>query len=997
MHTTTRTRRGSALIMVVGLLSIIAMIGTAFYLTSHMENEQSAVIASRVPIGPIAEGVLSQVLLKLSDDLHIDPVDTTIEVGPYTDLSDPNVDLVKTWLEFVDAPGMTTDPHLACTTPLPEAFPTWRHLTDLVGNGMSVEYVSTSADELSDTDGYDPLPTQADPTAKREKDAVRLRTGWTDSTGLEYFYAVRVTDLSGLLCLNTASGPDTTDTTLKTSQPALVDLRKFFVSKNVQGVFDNLNDWRFGTLTDDKKKLKHLHEILGTHVLRPLDPFAENPELTPVRQCFPYTPGEEVCLRYLGGGTGTNATDISQNGRVWAAMGSRLGTHQYPTARRLLTTMNSQRPVMRFQEKRSLTHTPDFYYRYCLTNKVLKGDQPAERERLYYVLEHFLKETSPATSEIERRKAATHFVANLWARYGQHEKYDNATEHSEDPNYPWVFACPHNDPGDPSSNYTAYGMIRRPVITEAYAVYSPDTADPATGVPANDWYWGCAIEIWNHDKYPIDLRTYRVRLGDGTWKSLANVKLKANERYVIYDVGSGENAPRKTADAIFADWDQVPNKEQIAGFDFGDSGKTVLLAEECLKDSRTEWIAADQMADLSYSTATSTDPADPNAPALNIRVWKRDDHPDRQRFNVADAVIDDSPDTETNAHTLGRPNTLSSAEHDKLDDFVQFPVAIDDRSNGFRSIGDLFPVYWAGPSRAGAPTDPDPEILPFSMNIRTGPMQLASNGSTIYAGRLNLVPPEIPNPTTPGRGQGRGGLYPDLPVACLLGEFITMTPLDDRVTPQRTYGFININTAPAEVLAHLPFPETIKLASGSEVQISAATAAEYIYEYRELRGRYHDDHNVPGDGRASAVVKNARALPGTSNVCAEKCFLTPGEVAIPLGHYAAFALGWPARADDPNTADMLNTAHPTADSLLKDPDFIQVRDQLYASIANMITTQSNTYAVTISVDVGTPANPKVANSKVVIQYSQKYLAIIDRSNCDKASDRPTVVLFCRTE
>ena len=55
--------------------------------------------------------------------------------------------------------------------------------------------------------------------------------------------------------------------------------------------------------------------------------------------------------------------------------------------------------------------------------------------------------------------------------------------------------------------------------------------------------------------------------------------------------------------------------------------------------------------------------------------------------------------------------------------------------------------------------------------------------------------------------------------------------------------------------------------------------------------------------------------------------------------------------------------------------FLEARDFLYRAVANLVTVNSDSYAVLMHVDMGTPRN---------------YLALIDRSNCRADPDRTAV-------
>ena len=52
-------RRGSVLLMVVGLLTIVAMLGSTFIFISYLDARQTQAVAERNHVDPLARGVLS--------------------------------------------------------------------------------------------------------------------------------------------------------------------------------------------------------------------------------------------------------------------------------------------------------------------------------------------------------------------------------------------------------------------------------------------------------------------------------------------------------------------------------------------------------------------------------------------------------------------------------------------------------------------------------------------------------------------------------------------------------------------------------------------------------------------------------------------------------------------------------------------------------------------------------------------------------------------------
>ena len=63
--------RGSALLMVVGLLAILCMLGTSFLLISRLSRKESTALSIAAPLNPTAEGLMSQASSIIMADLYI--------------------------------------------------------------------------------------------------------------------------------------------------------------------------------------------------------------------------------------------------------------------------------------------------------------------------------------------------------------------------------------------------------------------------------------------------------------------------------------------------------------------------------------------------------------------------------------------------------------------------------------------------------------------------------------------------------------------------------------------------------------------------------------------------------------------------------------------------------------------------------------------------------------------------------------------------------------
>ncbi|MCK4602199.1 MAG: hypothetical protein KAU28_07015, partial [Phycisphaerae bacterium] len=184
------TNRGSALLLVVGLLTIIAMLGSTFLIASHLESQQAIVITITGPIPPLTNGVFSELQQVLKFDEYL-----AADLGKFGQLSR----IPNDWKKFVDMPGKAIDPYL--TDISTEQDPWWSKV-------------------FGEVDDYGKVDTDGD----GEDDAWLYNVRVMNSKGDIYYMALRVVDLSGLMCINTAGDREAT---FLPKDPAMVDLKSY--------------------------------------------------------------------------------------------------------------------------------------------------------------------------------------------------------------------------------------------------------------------------------------------------------------------------------------------------------------------------------------------------------------------------------------------------------------------------------------------------------------------------------------------------------------------------------------------------------------------------------------------------------------------------------------------------------------------------------------------------------------------------------------------------
>jgi len=282
-----RDSRGSVLLLVVGLLTIIAMLGGTYLLVSRLESRTAQALAAKNQADPIARGAVSRACAVLKADLYLDP-DTPgnpADDAPYADVAGlVGSDL---WKVCIDAPGTDFDAHIADDAGMSDLFGTSGTLVDTDGDGTD--------------------------------DAYLIDTGILDFNGNRYHVAVKLTDLSALVNINIAFHTNVAAAGYPNySAPIRIDMRPLTTSS----VFADINRAR-GSGTWMTPKV--VHESIALH---PLEPTGNG---------RPLSIGDEMCLRYVALGSPAEA------GRLWPIM-QPVGSAE----RLLLTTHNCARALPRY-------------------------------------------------------------------------------------------------------------------------------------------------------------------------------------------------------------------------------------------------------------------------------------------------------------------------------------------------------------------------------------------------------------------------------------------------------------------------------------------------------------------------------------------------------------------------------------------------------------------------------------------------------------------------
>jgi len=855
------------MLMAVGLLVILVMLGTMFLMITRLDAKQAKALAEKAPADPLAQGIVDQVRALLQRDLHIGTGSANM---PYADTQAGTVG----WAEFIDYPSGTTDnPWLASNDASPTSGSLWAHLSDL-GNtgGISVDDVANNASSppYVDTDG-DTLV-----------DAVLYATGVTNVMGDEYYAAVRVIDLGGMLNVNTASQNSgsmipTNPVNISIPQTAVPPSQMYVPPSDYADL--NARRWNGANPPD----LLSFYNNCASKVLAPVSPY------------LPFAIGDELFLRWSAPLADQPSTAV---GRLYEA----LKTSTPDAARTMLTTFNCSRNLVR--------HPGASWTQRQMVNTLTAMDNALVRQRVYEILVSAMV----AGADANQRRTAAHFVANLWARLSADDSRLNAFKFNP--------IVPESSPATPET-FTVYGVVEQPVIAEAFAYSKPD--NPATNAEDSEYVY--AIEVFNPTDASIDLRVaddtrYALRLRPGSTTDFpfpAGSVLGPGERVVVF---SGQIL------------DGAGGKRSVTSSDLGIPAVTVLSWPD-LDFSGGHWVELVRLlpgeeiptdrvlgSDFGYSVDHK------ESDAGQLSNGQRDDDTARDRVAVAgsEAMFRRTPANLTD-HKLGAPNSVAAGDLSNV--WEGFPIERHFPQPTPRDIGDLAKVYAVGPEKGG-------ESLPEQLEFYKDKV---SRGKPDVRGTVPAVPDK----------------YPDIPWASALAEVFellqadnTRPDPDDPTKYYRYYGKLNINTANAATLEALPWPT----GTGANVGL----VVQYVLAYR-------DKTAGPRDYSAGRAV--ASSIPGLRAGSDFGGFLTPGEIAIPL-------------------VDYLNDGNPPGPLAQTSAGYLDARDSLYRAVSNLITVNSDVFAVSILVRL---------QASTGIPQDWHYVAVIDRSNCRQSGQMPAVLLF----
>jgi len=1038
--TSMHNRRGSVLLMAIGMLTILAILASTFLVISNLDSEETESLTVRAYADPIVDGLLAKAIAQISQDRAVKENTTS----PYSDMATDATGLVR----FMDYPhayttnakAETVDPWLSSSYVPGEGISGPGQLTNLDGPtnaaayklDSGIKFAEASAGTYTDdqtTDGVH-VCTDGDklPDAVLYDTKISSPLGGTDANTNTYYVAMRIEDLSSKMCINTAGGWSTTDSSVYDrplgSGPDMVDLRTFLDKRSgtaasipiypllnagdtgvVKGRIGDASPASGGTAANPAPaSTKGYGRWCGSYLLSPGKP------ATGTGGYQPFGIGEEVFF--------LNACSYLDNmsqfgGRINQMISAKSTTTTTPlldNIRRQLTTMNSVSSVVRWPDT---TVTPNFTELLAInTVQTL-----AECQAVYDRMKLMLDATGIGKTNDDKATMAAHFAANLWAYCSQ-----------EGTGEPWKFT---------TGGITVYGLRQELVITQVFARHISNSKFDAndTGGLKDDSAWGYAIEVSNPTAESRTLSDYEFEIkpangntvivplqGDGS--SLAgttSTTATTPAKRVVYGCGSGPARPSTTLPDQAKIFGETPvstvastwYQNNLMDFRKAPSTSISITLYHKVSGERVPidfvTIGNNASFDLPYNTNFKPTDISGDYPAKkpptttdNPYVYiRRDDRLKTAstggtrlaRFNLAMYKCDGPTENTGNltgtklglANGFTTPPVFDRCTYRTPISGIYSPGIYRPRNVTalaptvresmpqdayfLPSLADLANIYFAGPFRQG-----DTE-RPFTVGI------LQAAKSVLFTDRpdsgrmptVNIAAPDVANSAQ------TIGKYPNIPQGFLFHEFFARTPGHQARTKEdgtktetkRIYGMININTVaiPANVTYNcatwwLPWPKMGSAAPYNRLGLGQ-TGMNYFIGGADGAVSYIRKYRDQVD-RAWVGIPGLRPAP--SNI---EGFLTPGEVGVPLARYA----------DEKFFSAPTGGAVP--DAKLQDADYIRARNCLFGYISDCIATRSDVYACYVTVQHG-----KIASGR-----RWRYVAVIDRSNVINPTDKAALIML----
>ncbi|MFW6154103.1 MAG: hypothetical protein ACOC95_02705 [Planctomycetota bacterium] len=1039
--------RGSAFILVVGLIVTLAMIGTVFFMITRADTKESLGAAEAAPMRGVAQMQVDKIAGMLVEDLNIGAN------GPYSDSSDP-----RTYMDYASPdPDDTDDAYLAATEPAwadgvfvdeghwPQISNIAGYTDDPGGSGLRVKNVDPAWDYVNVEDNWvdpnndslraliatdndqvlDAIP-YVDTDGDGANDAILYPTGVFDRNGEEYFAAVRVVDLSAFVNVNTAwfqqvpqrdpnFFPAVPLTSMHLSGTGMSGYRDGPINNTLDGVVGALHSARCGDTPQPKDT------FTWEAALR-----AENPSLENDYRLFGWA--DEMACRWRGDAPGANS-------RLERTVGT--DSNEWRWYSRFLTTASASRDIPRIRPDGSTWSAP--LYKVDLNQPCATREEKLDAYHLYR--RAFYQVLADISDTGERQRMAAQLAINL-------------VDYRDVDDIPSSAYLPDGAPGE-----RVFGVERQPFLTQAWAKVPHDgNDDPDNDIDAAHM----ALVLYNPYDGPIAVSD----IGGAPWQvaepasdppvDLPTGQIQPGEWYVIrssaqVSVGAGVQAippPARIDEVLKRTDDAIRITRPALDLEYTGAGDDYLPVAVAVIDWRT------------YFSPPASEDSTPGDWRWNLR---RDDraeahHMAFEAYHVASSTgvptvpdyspagsdtIDGANDLDHTTDLLSRPGA-SPGQPDaltKADRLLPAPVFVRGHSNerfdpklppdsevGHRllSVGELGRLLTVGPRRWDRPLDREltRASIPYALDT-TDWLRNDPYAPNFGVGRLDSW-----------RFESLSDPYPDVPVLCLAADFFTTdSPLqdydhngdpvdndgDDRPNPlwadgntttvnnreSVVHGRININTATLDALCALPLlEENAPLSPADKALLRLRYAADLI-GYRDGLEEIDDptgttqynDYDFAGNSSNPRGLQPPFPPPG-GPLRRQLGFAAAGEPAILLRArylntdvdsgdeaYVNFY-----EADNAACSGYLLGAANSPGALNDDgydrnvlrPGDLSKYERRYTYLANLLTVNSDTYCAYIWVQLGPEVNPVTR---------RWYIAILDRSNCISPGDRPQVRAF----
>ena len=545
--------------------------------------------------------------------------------------------------------------------------------------------------------------------------------------------------------------------------------------------------------------------------------------------------------------------------------------------RKRFTTFSAVRQLQRYPVKGNKDRTFKYSFPLCdASGKILSQNNRIARIRDFLIKTNMLYELGLLANNSKTAQYASQFAVNC------------AGYTSYNPNNP--LAVPNNG--------SYYAVTPQLVFTEAFA--SKEIKKIGEKKVVNEGY---AVEIYNPSAVNIRLGEYKLYVNNINIPITGTASLAPNQRIIIYWASTHDAKGKHKGDS------------RICGTDFGFSTAkqnwkpaTIKMQFKAgtislVRKISGGYLPADRIDignDLKFSDITTE--------GKKVADIYRDKNWYRSRSTIA--IYQSKTD---GSHKLGA-DTNSPDDIKKFDAACSAPVPIWTKGTAMTGLGDLTNIYLCALQKCDQYGNGSALPFPKLILARSVDMPQVFRGCS-GAGRLSLTRCINTIPAQWGRGTKT---YPNLPLGCLLSDFITMTQQvsDPKFGGTTGFGLININTASKDVLKALPFNRRIFCPTKgaiAQININSQSIVDAICDYRD---------------------KNKL---GYRNAAKANCFLSEGEVAIPISKYVH---------------DLFKNGGITSD-VKAEPDkdwrYNIMVSQIYNQISGAISTRSDTFGLYIRV------------------------------------------------